>query len=72
MACGKVRESPSTEASEWTARGDDQMLKIWDNLVESVPWMGGLSSQWSKRRGVPLIVVERGRKPRESPWNVTD
>ena len=29
---------------------------------------GGLSSQWSKVRGVPLIVVERGRKPRESTW----
>ena len=40
MACGKVRESPSTEASEWTVRGDDQMLKNWDSLVESVPWMG--------------------------------
>ena len=29
---------------------------------------GSLSSQWSKMRGVPLIVVEKGRKPRESTW----
>ena len=40
MACGKVREDPSTEVSERTAKGNNQMLKNWDSLIGSIPWMG--------------------------------